>query len=694
MLSAVELIVTEFVVVAAICFLLLRYYAAAMVSTDIRFTVYLSWILGFIGILILPYDLSNAVVYDNHVNLLSGVWRFVYWSTFFLAWIVLPIQMEMHGSGKFSLKEKLWDAVYKLVVQGVLAVVASCCYVIYLVSSGHGTVSQVLGFTMAMGNTYGVLLLSLLMGNGLVAIPLSLWRLGDVEKGLQEIYLSAATIEEAFQDDKYELDDCENEVTRISDVLDKAGPNSILHSDIGAFVQLLKGKLTADRAPQRTSFHSYRVESISEFELVKKAYLTDLHKRLIIAQLKFKASQRRWIVLIDQYKKQQRIVSLNEDSADKSYHTYWERLIIHLTQKFYVHACRLLALLCGFVSALILWCELLMSSSWGSPIGMMMTVGGGEQSSSVTVQGISFIMLAYMSICTYWPLFRLNIGWKYKLEGPQQSSPFSLIFNGQYLSRLQFTIGYNFLLLLNVNSTNRTAFHELMKNSELIPVFGASFAIYIPLVMLLIALITLFDGYARIIKLLGVEMEDNVTSYKGFTLESLLWCLRRGGNQSPVESDPELEEKLRLGKIIIMKELKRLNEPVVEDLDFSDGLSTKTNTGSSSASVGSLKGSSKGLKEVLMKKYAPLQPDDDRFDDFPDQRIDSSFDEDSFSRREDLVNKSSFFKPGAVSGRGGDSSTFSPLFKPSSSRMTPDLFSISHESGEKATSYGGRYADV
>ena len=36
MLSAVELIVTEFVVVAAICFLLLRYYAAAMVSADIR----------------------------------------------------------------------------------------------------------------------------------------------------------------------------------------------------------------------------------------------------------------------------------------------------------------------------------------------------------------------------------------------------------------------------------------------------------------------------------------------------------------------------------------------------------------------------------------------------------------------------------------------------------------------------------
>lgn len=243
-------------------------------------------------------------------------------------------------------------------------------------------------------------------------------------------------------------------------------------------------------------------------------------------------------------------------------------------------------------------------------------------------------------------------------------------------------------------STNRTAFHGLMKNSELIPVFGASFAIYIPLVMLLIALITLFDGYARIIKLLGVEMEDNVTSYKGFTLDSLLWCVRRGGTQSPVESDPELEEKLRLGKIIITKELKRLNEPVEEGLDFSDGLSAKNSTSTSAS--GSLKGSSKGLKEVLMKKYAPVQSDDDRFDDFPDERIDSSFDEDAFSRREDsAANKSSsFFKPTVVSGRGGDSSTISPLFKSSGSRMTADLFSISHDGGEKASSYGGRYADV
>jgi hypothetical protein len=44
-----------------------------------------------------------------------------------------------------------------------------------------------------------------------------------------------------------------------------------------------------------------------------------------------------------------------------------------------------------------------------------------------------------------------------------------------------------------------------MKNIELIPVFGTSFAVYIPLIMIIVALLTLFDGYGRIIKVSSAE---------------------------------------------------------------------------------------------------------------------------------------------------------------------------------------------
>jgi uncharacterized membrane protein len=84
----------------------------------------------------------------------------------------------------------MWDAVYRLLIAGLIAIVAAVIYIVYLVSTSGGTFSQVIGFVMAMGNTYGVLLITLLMGNGLVALPMYLWRLGDVDRGLRELYLS------------------------------------------------------------------------------------------------------------------------------------------------------------------------------------------------------------------------------------------------------------------------------------------------------------------------------------------------------------------------------------------------------------------------------------------------------------------------------------------------------------------------
>lgn len=71
----------------------------------------------------------------------------------------------------------------------ILAVIFYICYNVYAVG---GSVSDVLSFLMAMGNTYGVLLITVLMGTGLVAIPKRLWLLGDVEGELNRLYLSVS----------------------------------------------------------------------------------------------------------------------------------------------------------------------------------------------------------------------------------------------------------------------------------------------------------------------------------------------------------------------------------------------------------------------------------------------------------------------------------------------------------------------
>lgn len=78
----------------------------------------------------------------------------------------------------------------KLGLALALTIVAAVFYIFYNVYIVGGSVTDVMSFLMAMGNTYGVLLITLLMGTGLVAIPKRLWLLGDVEGELNRLYLS------------------------------------------------------------------------------------------------------------------------------------------------------------------------------------------------------------------------------------------------------------------------------------------------------------------------------------------------------------------------------------------------------------------------------------------------------------------------------------------------------------------------
>ena len=155
-MATLELVVSEFIVLALVCFFLIRHFKGNMVTLDVAVAVYLSWVLGFAGILLLPFDISVAVVDSRQSDTLIKVWNFIYWrypswcigdvtiepffyhiaiifwtwlkernllyskkpfckrrssntyrSTFILAWVILPMQMEYHNSGHFTFADKV-----------------------------------------------------------------------------------------------------------------------------------------------------------------------------------------------------------------------------------------------------------------------------------------------------------------------------------------------------------------------------------------------------------------------------------------------------------------------------------------------------------------------------------------------------------------------------------------------------------
>lgn len=104
----------------------------------------------------------------------------------------------------------------------------------------------------------------------------------------------------------------------------------------------------------------------------------------------------------------------------------------------------------------------------------------------------------------------------------------------------------------------------------MVPVFGTSFTIYVPIVMILIAIITFFDGFARILNLLGIESEESIIVHK--------FC----GKQSS-ELESVLLEKYQHGQMLVNHELnvRRLhastNQAMIRENDSSNTIHTTAN---------------------------------------------------------------------------------------------------------------------
>jgi len=137
---------------------------------------------------------------------------------------------------------------------------------------------------------------------------------------------------------------------------------------------------------------------------------------------------------------------------------------------------------------------------------------GGDYGGVMDLNGILFQIAAlapllYMSICVSDGLFKVGGYGPFCLRGNRQSHGVALVFNAQYLVRLQFPLGYNYLLMLKYD-TSECGFSKLIGQMDVVPLFGKSFPVYAPLMILLLCAFTLFDVYAKLLNLLGFEHSD------------------------------------------------------------------------------------------------------------------------------------------------------------------------------------------
>ncbi|GMF27420.1 unnamed protein product [Phytophthora lilii] len=542
---------------------LLGHYKDAKVPAVVHTAVFASWVLGFLGLLLLPMDLAtNGLgtstqsiedIAEENVTFKEYLigWKLLYWLTFVMSWVGLPFLVEFRQNGEFEMDKRVLSSLRHLLFQWTVLAGGLLVVALYLILVDHLSLYGVVGLAMAASNTYGLLWVIALLGYGLVEIPRSFWmrRLDGAQ--LQKLHFQAVQLQDERMEARFEYDDVVTDVRDAYQRMMQAESDAIILTSemqyvktclLQVMVLVEKNKpafssLDANNAKRGNKSASFTDASSkmkrgfsnsSRASANRKAptlpEVVELHRRVRIAQLELRRCDQSFIELcinvdVLQDRSAQRALPAGSLYPDTSALNRLHNIVLNIRHHIHRWVTSPVAVACafltGFISLCVVWGELTMG--WhGSSLSLfrfLIAAEAEETSSSLrsATELISALLLIYLALCCYTSLFTLRLPGKYALRAHGNSTELCLLKTSIYQCRLQFALGQNALLLLRGGGlAEGTAFNALLLNTRVVHVFGRGFAVYAPLAMIALALFTLTNGYARIMRRLGIDQYEQV----------------------------------------------------------------------------------------------------------------------------------------------------------------------------------------
>lgn len=487
--------------------------------------------LAFSIVVLVPYDLWQAVAVHGdrhpvqaHLHLLHTGWILLYWTLSLFCWFVLPVLIEYEGAPDFTAKERLRTSLRANVrFYAICAGIAMAAIIALIFGGVHQTSSGALGaWCMAASNTWGLLLLTILMGYGLVALPNYLWHSSDPHWQLRELYGRASAHDEARLSANLELH------VVVGGARMQLDPESQPASDTGgplegAFASVRETlddceKLCArlDEGGSAAKVPTYllrNMESPRGGPEARVAKLAQLRSALKARALEARRADCRWKELVFAC---QLLAEVDEgrfrsagdlavgrgdgrlSGCASGIVALWYRLLRPL-------AFRAAAVVCGFLSVFIALGQLLLlcdAGCWCGTLSLLFCRDFGP----FRTQVLCMVPLSYMVFTAFWSMFRIKVpGW-YGFYGNHNTDTGSLLWCSSIMARLATPLCYHFLLLSHVKNTK---FEEFMGQITEVPVLGLDdFNRGFPVLVGLLCLCNLFGVYSRFARQLGLSSLD------------------------------------------------------------------------------------------------------------------------------------------------------------------------------------------
>ena len=442
-------------------------YAAKGTQKRVLLVSYLGFVVTFGCVVLIAFDIESTLA-NRYRDFLYYAWRVFYWSLQALSWVIFPFNMEKErtGSWRKSLhRNAIWWAIYAVVG------LAGLIYFFGVTNIGW---SGMLSFAYAASNSWGLLLIILFAGYGLVGVPQWLYLKSNSKEYLDHLYIKAVGAEDSRLSAKYDLQDVYNDA-KISlnvDDPDLLAVSNFLATSYGVSTNQETGGLMV---------------SSRKSEMDKNLALRDslqTAKRAISA----------WNMLV-------RECILYENINGGS------QLLYSLVMKS-------AAVTCAILSTLIIIGQstIFIDVWWFSVLAVFFRAGVWNNPSVLDSAAGSFIVQLLITIpplwvfyCCFWSLTRLKLSSYYGLYPDHNTDTVSLMWAGQMLIRMSFALVYNYLFVLRIPDHPSTEFEKMQGSMNVVPLLGNTVTEYFPLLIVAVAVLTLTNTYARLVTLLGLN---------------------------------------------------------------------------------------------------------------------------------------------------------------------------------------------
>ncbi|GJD12269.1 LMBR1 domain-containing protein 2 [Galdieria sulphuraria] len=473
--------VVEVPIIALVVLCLLFYYSAKRGATSwyVYLLVGIAWFICLVVIFLVPLDLAETLVdrcqvlvsYSEYTGYQKGdcpihetrpgfvfiLWLVIYWISFALTWLFLPIFSQYAVAGDYSIG-----------------------FGIYMGIRYHLSAYSLMGLLIGLSNAFGLLGVICMLGYGIVQIPRALWHRGDLSRRLRYCEFKVTEYTDRMDEARADLAQILGQIERVQQKL-----AHLLSATDNEGTNVEEAGISQSSFPKRHRLINFIQVIISEIpkedlrvalpvpdrtaeipKTITENFLAFLHQRLNQRVIEYRKSSYLWGRTCDE------AFQLEQWMTWKSY--YLLSCVSHVD-----------------LSPLSLWIH-------------------RQGMSNYSIQLISLFSIAYLALCVYYSLFHFNLYRFYELI-PQHTDAYSLFLNALLCCRFTVPLCYNFLTLLHETSfavpllypqipaslLPTTSFSKVEQSMQVLPILGNSFNAFFPVVLLLFVLGTSFQLWTR-----------------------------------------------------------------------------------------------------------------------------------------------------------------------------------------------------